>query len=204
MVIIAVSHQKGGVGKTTLTLNIALCYASEAKVAIFDTDPQGSLSSIAPLVEGVDILPYEMYGGKNLKNLRSLDYDVLLIDTPPYLTDQLAEIYSISNFVLVPSKVSYVDIMAVRSTIAMVETAKRKNPALKAGLVLNMVKSSSSINKEIGEIIEGLEIDLMDTKIGDRVSYNRSLILNGVAHTEDEKAKNEISDLAREILIKIR
>jgi chromosome partitioning protein len=48
MKIIAVSHQKGGVGKTSLTVNLALCYSYDLKVAVIDTDLQGSLQGIAP------------------------------------------------------------------------------------------------------------------------------------------------------------
>jgi chromosome partitioning protein len=125
----------------------------------------------------------------------------LLIDTPPYLTDNLTTIFSISDFVLVPSKVSYVDIMAVRATIAMIQTSKKKNPTMKAGLVLNMVKTGSTINGEIKELIQDLDISLLNTSVGDRVSFTRSLILNGIYETDDKKAQEEITSLAREILI---
>lgn len=204
MKIIAISHQKGGVGKTSLTVNLALCYAQDLKVAVIDTDLQGSLQSISSMIQGVDILPLNQYQGNNIKKLTKLDYDILLIDTPPYLTENLANIFSISDYVLVPSKVSYVDIMAVRATIAMVHEAKKKNPNLKSGLVLNMVKSGSTINEEIGGLIKELNIDLLKATIGDRVSFTRSLILNGIFETEDEKAKDEILSLAREILVEMK
>jgi chromosome partitioning protein len=200
MKIIAVSHQKGGVGKTSLTVNLALCYSYDLKVAVIDTDLQGSLQGIAPMIKGVDVLRFEDYQN-NINKLLDLDYDLLLIDTPPYLTDNLTTIFSISDFVLVPSKVSYVDIMAVRATIAMIQTSKKKNPTMKAGLVLNMVKTGSTINGEIKELIQDLDISLLNTSVGDRVSFTRSLILNGIYETDDKKAQEEITSLAREILI---
>jgi chromosome partitioning protein len=200
MKIIAVSHQKGGVGKTSLTVNLALCYSYDLKVAVIDTDLQGSLQGIAPMIKGVDVLRFEDYQN-NINKLLDLDYDLLLIDTPPYLTDNLTTIFSISDFVLVPSKVSYVDIMAVRATIAMIQTSKKKNLTMKAGLVLNMVKTGSTINGEIKELIQDLDISLLNTSVGDRVSFTRSLILNGIYETDDKKAQEEITSLAREILI---
>lgn len=203
MKVIAVSHQKGGVGKTSLTVNLALCYAQDLKVAVIDTDLQGSLQGISKMIQGVDVLQFEDYQ-KNINKLKSLDYDLLLIDTPPYLTDNLTTIFSISDYVLVPSKVSYVDIMAVRATITMIKETRKKSPGLKAGLVLNMVKSGSTINEEIGELIKELDIELLKTTIGDRVSFTRSLILNGIFETEDEKAKEEIINLAREVLLAMR
>jgi chromosome partitioning protein len=204
MKIIAISHQKGGVGKSSLTINLALCYAYDLKVAIIDTDPQGSLQGISEMITGVDFLPVEKYQGNNISKLKSLDYDLLLIDTPPYLTENLATIFSISDYVLVPSKVSYVDIMAVRATIKMIKETQTSNPTIKAGLVLNMVKTGSTINEEIGELIKDLDIELLETTIGDRVSFTRSMILNGIFETDDQKAKDEITNLAHEILLAMK
>lgn len=203
MKIIAISHQKGGVGKTSLTVNLALCYAQDLNVAVIDTDLQGSLQGISKLIQGIDVIPFEDYQ-KNIKQLKNLDYDLLLIDTPPYLTDRLTDIFLISDYVLVPSKVSYVDIMAVRATIAMINDTKKLNPNIKAGLVLNMVKTGSTINEEIGELVKDLNIKQLKTTIGDRVSFTRSLIVNGIFETEDEKAKDEITNLAREILLEMK
>lgn len=203
MKIIAVSHQKGGVGKTSLTVNLALCYAYDLKVAVIDTDLQGSLQGISKLLKGIEVLPFEQYQS-NIKKLKNLDYDLLLIDTPPYLTDRLIDIFTISDYVLVPSKVSYVDIMAVRATIAMINDAKKQNPKIKAGLVLNMAKTGTTINQEIKELVEQLDIKQLATTVGDRVSFTRSLIVNGIFETEDEKAKEEITNLAREILLEMR
>lgn len=200
MKIITTSHQKGGVGKTSLTVNLALCYAQSLNVAVIDTDLQGSLSGISGMLSGIDVIPFSQYS-KNIKALKKLDYDIIIIDTPPYLTDILTKLFEVSDYVLVPSKVSYVDIMAVRATIDMINDVRCSHTQLKAGLVLNMVKSSSSINAEVKELIESLDIELLTASVGDRVSFTRSLIIDGIFNTDDEKAKDEIMELAREILI---
>jgi chromosome partitioning protein len=200
MKIITTSHQKGGVGKTSLTVNLALCYAQSLNVAVIDTDLQGSLSGISGMLSGIDVIPFSQYS-KNIKALKKLDYDIIIIDTPPYLTDILTKLFEVSDYVLVPSKVSYVDIMAVRATIDMINDVRRSHTQLKAGLVLNMVKSSSSINAEIKELIKSLDIALLTASVGDRVSFTRSLIIDGIFNTDDEKAKDEIMELAREVLI---
>ena len=44
--IILITHQKGGVGKSTLTFNLAQNFSSNSKVAVLDFDLQGSLSQL--------------------------------------------------------------------------------------------------------------------------------------------------------------
>ncbi len=77
MKIITVAHQKGGVGKTTLALNIAYCLSEDLRVGITDTDLQGSISEIETFLTGIDLVPLD----KVIKG-EELPYDVIIIDTP--------------------------------------------------------------------------------------------------------------------------
>jgi chromosome partitioning protein len=45
--LITFAHQKGGVGKSTLCLNVALAFANRLSVGIVDIDPQGSIRDIS-------------------------------------------------------------------------------------------------------------------------------------------------------------
>lgn len=196
MKIITVAHQKGGVGKTTLALNLAACFAQGLKVGILDTDIQGSLSGIKDDLDSITFVPFD----GQLSQLAEQPFDILIIDTPPYLTNQLPDLFAVSDFVLVPSKVGFFDVMAIKATIEFLKQAGQKRPQLKYGVVLNMVKPRTGLNRSVQEILSSYGAILLTTTIADRVSYTRSALTSGVFSSEDEKAKEEITGLADEIL----
>lgn len=196
MKIITVAHQKGGVGKTTLALNLASCFRDGLSVGLLDADLQGSLKGLESMLEGMELIPYN----NDPKSLLSVKKDILIVDTPPYLTAQLPAFFSISDFVLVPSKVGFLDVMAIRATIQLLKESQAQHPHLKAAIVLNMVKPRTNVNEEIRDILKDYGLPVLKTAISDRVSYTRSAITSGVFAGDDEKAKNEIASLADEIL----
>jgi chromosome partitioning protein len=197
MKVITVAHQKGGVGKTTLSLNLATFFKDHLRVGLLDSDPQESITGLGDLLEGVQIVPHE-----KLRKLNTVqdELDLLVIDTPPYLTSKLPELFDLSDYVLIPTKVGYLDVMAIKATIALLKEAQSRKPNLKAGVVLNMVKNRTNINDEIKGIIHSYQIPLHESIISDRVSYTRSVISSGVMEGQDEKAKEEITNLAGEII----
>jgi chromosome partitioning protein len=197
MRIITIAHQKGGVGKTTLALNLAYCFSASLKVAILDSDPQGSISDLGAMdqVEGIDFVSYE-----DFKAGKITGYDMLIVDTPPYLTNKLPDFIEFSDFVLIPTKAGILDAIAIRKTIALLKQAQEKRPSLKAGIVLNMIRSNTSIADEIRSILVKYDIPLMNTFISERISYTRSPITGGVFTTDDTKAQEEILNLANEII----
>lgn len=196
MKIITVAHQKGGVGKTTLALNLAACFAQGLNVAVLDTDVQGTLTTVQDHLQNITFIPFD----GQLNQLRSLPHEVLLIDTPPYLSDRLPDVFAISDYVLVPTKVGFADVLAVRATIEMLRQAIQQRPALQFGVVLNMVKPRTAMNQTITKMLGELGVQPLKTTIADRVSYTRSLITSGVFTGEDEKAKEEVLALSDEIL----
>lgn len=196
MKIITVAHQKGGVGKTTLALNIGYCLKHSLRVAILDSDPQGSISGLGEYfgLDGIDLVPLEDLG-KIQDN-----YDVAIIDTPPYLSSLLPDFFELSDYVLVPTKAGVLDIMAIRATIHLLNESIKKRPTLKSGIVLNMIQHSTTLTQDIKEQLNNYDIPVLSSMISQRVSYTRSPLTGGIFETEDDKAKEEILNLTSEIL----
>jgi chromosome partitioning protein len=195
MKIITVAHQKGGVGKTTLALNLAFYLKDIRRVGIVDTDLQGSVQGLETLLDGITLVSYEALLEGTYPEL-----DIIIIDTPPYLTNRLNDLFSVSDYVLVPTKVSYLDAMALKATMALLQQCQLERPDLKAGIVLNMVKPRTSMNREIKDILDAYPIPTLTTRVHERVSYIRSVIAGGIVQLEDGKAHEEMADLAEEII----
>lgn len=193
--IITIAHQKGGVGKSTLALNLAVCFQDQLTVALIDTDLQGSLADLKS-----DLTELLVIQENNYENIKQLTQQLIIIDTPPYLSNNLLELFHISDYVLIPTKAGFFDVMAIRSTIALVKEAQKKRPDLNAAIVLNMIKPRSGITGEVQELLKSFDMQVLKTIIYDRVSFTRSPITGGVLNSDDNKAKEEITALAEEIV----
>jgi chromosome partitioning protein len=110
---ILITHQKGGVGKSTIALNLAKNLSEFSKVAIIDADYQGSIIKLKSVISGMDILAFEDKKGW----LDQLDHDFVIVDTPPYLSNYLLDFIAISDLIIVPTKIGIFDVIAMKQTI---------------------------------------------------------------------------------------
>ena len=192
--IILITHQKGGVGKSTLTFNLAQNIATNSRVAVLDFDLQGSLSQLEELVTDFKIIPYQ----DKLESVSELQYDFIFIDTPPYLSNHLAKLISISDLIIVPTKAGILDLLAIKSTLAIIEQEKRTMDAL---VVFNMIKPNTTLTLDIVIGLEEYNVKIASTHISDLVAFTRSVLLKGVSN--DKNAQKQIDQLTEEILTKL-
>ncbi len=193
--IITLAHQKGGVGKSTLALNLALCFKDQLRVALIDSDLQGSIYHLKE-----DFPELDIWAPEKISEIPKLDYDLIVVDTPPYLSNRLNELFAYSDYVLVPTKAGFFDVMAIKSTLALIRFSQARNQRLKAGIVLNMIKPRSGITAEVTELLGTLGTPLLTTRIFDRVSLARSPMTSGILKSTDQKAIEEVTALAAEIV----
>ena len=192
--IILTTHQKGGVGKSTLVFNLAQNIATNSKVAVLDFDLQGSLSQLKELISDFEIIPYQ---GK-LESISDLDYDFIFIDTPPYLSNHLPKLISMADLIIVPTKAGILDLLAIKSTLTIIEEEQRTMDTL---IVLNMVKPNTTLTLDILISLEEYNVKIANTHISDLVAFTRSVLLKGVKN--DKNAQKQIDQLTTEILTKL-
>lgn len=188
--IITISNSKGGVGKSTLTLNIYNYLTGlGAHCAICDTDYQRSLTGLGKDLNFVEVA--------DLGN-PDLDYKFILVDTPPYRAAETQEILSKSDFLLVPIKTSILDIKAAQTVI---EDAQQSGTPF--ALVMNMTKPGTNFTTMIREKLLSEGYPLLKTEVRDRIAYARSLLFDSLDAEENQKANDEIADLTNEILVQL-
>lgn len=192
--IILLTHQKGGVGKSTLTFNLAQNIATNSKVAVLDFDLQGSLSQLKELVTDFEIIPYQ----GQLESILEREYDFIFIDTPPYLSNHLPKLISMADLVIVPTKAGILDLLAIKSTLSIIEQENRTADTM---VVFNMIKPNTTLTLDILIGLEEYNVKIANTHISDLVSFTRSVLLSGVR--TDRNAQRQIDQLTKEILLKL-
>jgi chromosome partitioning protein len=201
---LTLAHQKGGVGKSTLALNLYGYFKKAGlNTAIVDIDPQGTITDFASL----DPSRLTLIKRKEFLNYVDLvektkNFDLVVIDTPPYLSKELEEIFKITSFLLIPCKASLFDAMAIRHTLEFVEESKEKeNGRFLCAIVLTMVISASNLQDQTREVLEKYNFPILKSEIGNRTAFVKSLLLSGNIIDDDTgKAKEEIENMAQEIL----
>lgn len=131
MKILAITSQKGGVGKTTLATALAVAAQADGlTVALFDLDPQASScfwsdrrkaelgeAGITPTVRDIQIARLSSY----LDAMRDAKADLVILDCPPVHRDIAHDAASLADFVIVPTKPEVFAIRAMQQTVQAVQ-----------------------------------------------------------------------------------
>lgn len=197
---IALLARKGGAGKTTIAIHMGvLAQATGRRVLFFDLDPQRSLAQwwhsraaeTPPLIEtDARRLP------ELLHEASSEGYEVAVIDTPPAVTFDTAQVAVVADLVLIPLRPSILDVYSVEGTATVVKASKR--PAL---LVLNAciaptIGGEAATTREARTALAGLSLPVAEASLSQRLDFTRALN-SGEAVTEFAPASRAAAEMER-------
>lgn len=210
--IIAVCNQKGGSGKTTLSMQLAGTLARKKnKVLVIDADPQGTATRWAASAGDENPFPASVVGlsAANEKVHREVkkfvgDYDFIVIDCPPAADSPVPQsALLIADLALVPIIPSPLDLWASVGIRKVIENVGDINETLKARLVVNQCQPKTNLAKETLEILPEFGIKVCKNYLRQRTAYRQSAVFGQTVQDFGSKATDaiaEIEALTEEIL----
>lgn len=201
--VIAVAQQKGGSGKTTIAVNLAVAFLKRGStVALLDTDPQGSLGRWfmarreRGLSDGLEFSTSSAWGVAYECEKLKRDADFVIIDTPPKVDADLRPALREADLILVPVASSHVDLWA---TEGVLDLAARERKA--AWLVMNRTRTGTRLGTDVARAAGELNAGVTSAGLANRVVYAESLGLGlGAIEAGRSVAAAEVTALAEEIL----
>jgi chromosome partitioning protein len=200
MNIIAILSQKGGAGKTTLAVNLAIkAELAGQSVLLIDLDPQASSAAWkdsrtaeTPVVVSAPAARLPQL----IETARSNGAQMVIIDTAPHSENSALEAAKIADLVIIPCRAGILDIRAIKSSLNICELARK--PSL---VVLNALPAQGNILEEAAAAITQIGGTVAKTSIGQRIAFNHAMTASsGVVEFEPNgKAAQEMTGLFTEI-----
>jgi len=203
--IISFVNQKGGVGKTTTAINLAIGLKKKNYNLVFiDADPQGSAVQWHA-IEGnksFEILHHPSpIHATDIRQL-SMNYDYVIIDAPPAIGDISKAILAVTDLAIIPLSPSALDVWSCWGTLKMIDEIRPLNSDIEVKLLINRKIPGTKIGRDSREAMKQFQMDVFNTELCQRVAFIDAMT-SGVSvmqYAPHSKAAGEIERLCEEII----
>ncbi|MGB3313115.1 MAG: ParA family partition ATPase [Albidovulum sp.] len=201
--VIAVVQQKGGSGKTTLAVNLAVAAIRRGmSVALLDTDPQGSLgrwfiTRRERLGEaGLEFSTSSAWGVSYECEKLKGEADLVIVDTPPKVDADLRPALREADLVLVPVASSHVDLWATEGVLDLAARERKQT-----WLVMNRARAGTRLGEDVARAAAELTAGVAEARLANRVVYAETLGQGlGAVEAGKSAATAEVGALTDEVL----
>lgn len=207
MFVLSLLSQKGGTGKTTLAIQLAVAAMLDGHTVILvDMDPQrsatwwGEIRADAPPI----VLPATTMALPSLlRNAEHNGVTLAILDTPPKLEPEGEAHHAAraSDLALITCKPAAFDVKAIEATVKLAEVAN-----VPARIVFNQVPANSSMIFKVRRAVEVYKMPCAPCIVGNRIKFSHAA-LDGLSIQEfdrTEKGSNEVKALYKYTINQLR
>ena len=198
MKTLALLARKGGAGKTTLAVHLAVIAAqSGLRVLLVDTDPQRSTaawwrSRQADTPELVECEASQL--PDVLAAARADGIELVVVDTRPSVEADTATVARLSDFVLIPTRPTILDLRAIAATVEVVRAVNRPGAIVLNAVLAGRGDEESPQAAEAREALAAYALEVAPVAVGNRVALGHALV-DGLAVTEFDPAGKASAEL---------
>ena len=206
MPVVAIVNQKGGTGKTTLSINLSSAFAELYPTLLLDADPQGSALDWADSRFSTRLMNLDALGVEPshlLRDIRRLapNYYWIIIDGPPGIGRISADAVRAADIVLIPSKPSPFDVWASSDIVEAVKARQEATGGTpKAFFVITMSRPRTRLVAQVDTALAEYGIPVLQARTTERVAYPMTAIEGkSVLDSRDKIAQQEILAIRDEL-----
>lgn len=200
--IVGVLNQKGGVGKTTISVNLAHAFVQSGhRVLLVDADPQGSALAWSSVRTEEPLFPVVGMPKPSLhKDLPAVaaDYAHVVIDGAPRVNELARAAIIASDFILIPVQPSPYDVWAAEEIVKLIREARIYRPNLKAAFAINRKIVNTAIGRDVESALADYDLPVLPGALCQRVIFAESAAQGRTVLEADltSPAANEVQKLA--------